>query len=158
MEPDQSKKSGQVTSKRVTPGRTAKNNKRKLSSSGSPAKPTREVKARRSHSEDTNTMSTPLTLEVLKRELAANKQDQIDHLDKTMLSITATLADNVQAIADERKERTEQMRLLNERIDKLAAERAQPRALDPCQLTFPTATRPGTREDDEYYKLSLIHI
>ena len=92
------------SNKRVTPGRTAKNNKRKASVDSAEGN-TRTVKPKLTTPErvEKRKMSTPLTLEVLRQELEATKKDQIDHIDRKLLEMNGNIAANSQAINDEDK-------------------------------------------------------
>ena len=147
----------QSSGKRITPGRAAK----RKQPSDSAEKTRRTVKARLSStaselatSED---MATPLTLEMLRNELATNRQEQMDHIDKRLLVITERMASNTQLIIDERRERQEETKKLNERIDMLMSKPGQNNALN-----LPLVPRShhshaigrynNTRADDEYNK------
>ena len=141
--------------KRTTPGRSAKQstskptNKRKQPE-GSPGKQTRIVKAKLAEGA---CMATPITLEMLRNELADNNKVQIDQIDLRMLDLSTKIAGNSQLIMNERNDRKEELRLINERIDKITASLlAQPTISRDNTISRPAATRGSTREDDEYQK------
>ena len=133
------------TAKRVTPGRTAKAGNKRKQVDESP-EPTRTVKARLSTD---NAMATPLTLEALRAELAASNKQQNDLLNAKMIGLAESIAANSNLIKDERRERREEMRKMNERIEELATGRTRP-GLTPRPLS--NVPRPNTRDDDEYKK------
>ena len=136
--------------KRVTPGRTAKGSNKRKQSVESPEK-TRAVRARLSE-EAAATMATPITLEMLRGELAANSKEMMDKLDKSLLDLTGKVCANTQMIYDERRERKEELRMLNEKIESLMKGNKNDMAIP--SYARPASSRPqcSARENDEYNK------
>ena len=159
-------KPGQKTAKRRSPGRVAKNGKREENyinkrkrRSNSPQPTTRTVRPRLSVASQTDAMATPLTLEALQKELATSRKEQMDHLDGKLLGLNEKIASNSVLILEERKERKNQLKKLNDKIEQLSRNASAPSSATVANSGFPALSTPSlqspfgrTRIDDEYHK------
>ena len=135
------------SNKRVTPGRSAKtNNKRKQPDES----PTQGRTVRPKLADPDGKMA--LTLEMLQKELAANNKVQNDHLDTRLTTLTNNIAANTNLIVQERKERKDELKLLNDRIAQLTQDRG--RDGNDLRQAAPSgrSSAYSAREEDEYNK------
>ena len=135
--PTTTKDTSATKTKRVTPGRTAKATKRKLSDSKE--KTPRAVKQK----VDPRADNMALTLEQLRSELGAQDKRIKDNIEKSVNALSSRIDQNADMIRKERDERRNDMKNMQTQLDRVASGGTN----RPGQ-----ATRFISRNDDRYNK------